>query len=54
MDVIWLKVIAFFSFILVGGFFAILPWGFQRVQSQSRKTIITLAECFAGGIFLGT
>jgi len=54
MDVIWLKVIAFFSFIIVGGVFAILPWGFQRVESRSRKAIITLAECFAGGIFLGT
>jgi hypothetical protein len=53
MDVIWLKVIAFFSFIIVGGVFAVLPWGFQRVESKSRQVIITLADCFAGGVFLG-
>jgi len=54
MDVIWLKVIAFFTFILVGGGFSLLPWGFQKVQNTSKRTIIILAECFAGGVFLGT
>jgi len=54
MDVIWLKVIAFFSFILVGGGFAVLPLAFQKVESKSRQIVITLAECFAGGVFLAT
>ena len=54
MNVIWWKVIAFFSFFAVGGGFALLPLLLNKVESNSRKLVITFAECFAGGIFLGT